>query len=332
MAKVPASLQYILNPCESLTKISFEDEQDVESLCGDDVFVDSNGDTISSNASAFTQVMLEEKKRVPETFEPINCDVCINQADNYFIDTGLESNMGVIIGDDIRAIDRKRKRGVILNNDTNPTQGLVKRRSKVRDEQIDAQEGESTREEYNDTPRYKSRIRLSLDQRRKIEDLARQGNTISDIVDLLVQHQHDGSWGRSVSRSTINRIYNEVRKDFSSESVGEEVDELDADVGNDETAESIPPLPAVNAEDDTNGFKDTENKPGLSTEHKGNLVTSFRLSKDERHKIEDMVREGKTVRDIVDLLREEYRKGTWTRRVSESTIFRIHRKVKSQGN
>ncbi|RKP17883.1 hypothetical protein ROZALSC1DRAFT_23769 [Rozella allomycis CSF55] len=248
----PASLHNILNPCDSLTKISFEDEQDVESLYGEDDFDDSKSVTISSKSS--TAKVLGKRRS--------NVDA---QIDGNSHGNGMHEVMSI----------------------------------------TPVQDSESNQEDLKVNSKYKGRIRLSLDERRKIEDLVRQGKAICDIVDLLAQYKHDGLWGRSVSRRTVSRIYNEIKKQkyFSSQTVGndddelDEFDELDEAVNNDGSVESIPPVPA-----------DTNNKPGLSTAYKRKSVKA-RLSKDERKKIEDMVRECKTVTEMVNLLREEHRKG-----------------------
>ncbi|EPZ35270.1 hypothetical protein ROZALSC1DRAFT_29475 [Rozella allomycis CSF55] len=65
---------------------------------------------------------------------------------------------------------------------------------------------------------------------------------------------------------------------------------------------------------------------GVTPEYKRNIPKGrYRISQDEKMKLEDLVKQGKSVGEILDIIEQEHRDGLWDRCVSKSTVIRIYR-------
>ncbi|RKP16305.1 hypothetical protein ROZALSC1DRAFT_25428 [Rozella allomycis CSF55] len=195
----PASLRHILNPSESLTEISYEDEQDVEAIFGDVTKATKNDNILRRTYAEHERISeLPEEGTIVPGKNDANSDHIPNDynMENYVpfeIEPYSSIDTSAIVQKRMRK--DKRKRGDDCKGTNNEENGSDISTNSPLEMSCNPQNVSDFMDDDSDPVK---RFRIPKDQKKKIEDLLKEGKSVNQIIGIQDQNIRDGVWTRNM--------------------------------------------------------------------------------------------------------------------------------------
>ncbi|EPZ35271.1 hypothetical protein O9G_000667 [Rozella allomycis CSF55] len=202
-AKSPAYLQHILNPSESLTGISFEDEQEVETIFGEVINAAEDRNIFRQRRTYAEHKRMSEIPKVGANLSDVNID---HGAKSYNVEKVVPFERESYSSIDTNAIVERKMRKDKRKREDDFTDTESADDISTKSPLEIACNPQNVSDFIDDDSDPVKRFRIPKDEKKKIEELLKEGKSVNQIIGIQDQSIRDGVWKRRVSKRTLFRM------------------------------------------------------------------------------------------------------------------------------